>query len=266
MNKLDKFEEFWEIYPRKIAKIAARKLWVRCVIKMKLDPEAIIVGARRYAAEKSGSEQTFIAHPSTWLSQQRWTDAPGAPPQSDLGSPKLRDDRALRVIQETILATDIRKKIMERTRWESWSLLEEAADRLNCPPRELWGCIEVDVWRRAWKFALAEAAGGEPAPESIKPTKEDWLSAKERVESRGRHMAGLRNKQWSPLQPAPIIRTEKEEGPNAANHPGTEISSVAREAPRLDRGLGREHPHVGRPAEDPQVVGDQDGDIPAGLT
>jgi len=52
MNKLDKFEEFWEIYPRKIAKIAARKLWVRCVIKMKLDPEAIIVGARRYAAEK----------------------------------------------------------------------------------------------------------------------------------------------------------------------------------------------------------------------
>jgi len=65
------FDEFWQIYPKRVAKGAARKAWDKAV---KTTPaEAIIKGAQRYASDLS-REDRFTAHPATWLNQERWGD------------------------------------------------------------------------------------------------------------------------------------------------------------------------------------------------
>ncbi|MBR9765907.1 MAG: helix-turn-helix domain-containing protein [Rhodobacteraceae bacterium] len=70
----DRFPDFYEAYPRKIARGNAEKAWAKAV-KSAL-PQEIIDGARRYAAlcRQKGTEAQFIAHPATWLNAQRWAD------------------------------------------------------------------------------------------------------------------------------------------------------------------------------------------------
>jgi uncharacterized protein YdaU (DUF1376 family) len=69
------FDEFWMAYPRKTGKKPALKQWQR----IKPDPEltqAIVSSVRRHVESrdwlKDGGQ--FIPHPSTFLSQERWTD------------------------------------------------------------------------------------------------------------------------------------------------------------------------------------------------
>jgi hypothetical protein len=70
---VDRFDEFWKTYPRREAKQAAIKAWAKAV--QSTDPETIIEGARRYADDPN-REPEFTAHPTTWLNQGRWEDAP----------------------------------------------------------------------------------------------------------------------------------------------------------------------------------------------
>ncbi|TDB83414.1 hypothetical protein E1264_28460 [Actinomadura sp. KC216] len=71
----DRFPEFWDAYPRRIAKGAARKAWAKA-IKNGADPEEIIWGARRYATDprRTTADIRYTAHASTWLNAERWTD------------------------------------------------------------------------------------------------------------------------------------------------------------------------------------------------
>jgi hypothetical protein len=64
------FEEFWQAYPRKLAKGNARKAWDAAV--KKADPDSIIVGAIHYA--KNVTDPKFTMHPATWLNAERWLD------------------------------------------------------------------------------------------------------------------------------------------------------------------------------------------------
>ena len=72
----DAFHFFWEIYPIKIAKASAVKAWDKAI--QKENPQIIIEGAKRYAADPNRNE-TFTAYPATWLNQQRWNDEPLPP-------------------------------------------------------------------------------------------------------------------------------------------------------------------------------------------
>ena len=66
------FDDFWKIYPRRVAKISARNAWDRA---MKLTtPEHIISAAKRYADERRGKDAQYTAHPATWLNGGRWDD------------------------------------------------------------------------------------------------------------------------------------------------------------------------------------------------
>lgn len=67
------FDEFWTVYPRKVAKGAARKAWPKAV-EAACGVEPIIEGARRYAIERDGEDPKFTAHPATWLRAERWAD------------------------------------------------------------------------------------------------------------------------------------------------------------------------------------------------
>ena len=71
---LTRFDEFWVVYPRKVEKAEAKKVWA----KLKLDTvaDAVIAGAKRYAAEVSGKDQQYTKHATTWLNRRCWEDEP----------------------------------------------------------------------------------------------------------------------------------------------------------------------------------------------
>lgn len=67
------FNLFWAIYPRKEAKGAARTAFQKAAKKASV--QDIIEGAKRFASDPNRQPE-FTAHASTWLNQERWTDAP----------------------------------------------------------------------------------------------------------------------------------------------------------------------------------------------
>jgi hypothetical protein len=69
------FENFWEAYPRKIAKGAAAKAWPAALRRCGGDPALIIKGAEAFGAQP-GREDKFTPYPATWLNADRWLDEP----------------------------------------------------------------------------------------------------------------------------------------------------------------------------------------------
>jgi hypothetical protein len=76
MTAIEVFDQiFWPEYPRKVAKIAARRAWERLKLKDTDDAEmaAIMGGLRRdIASEWKGRDQQTIPHAATWINQRRW--------------------------------------------------------------------------------------------------------------------------------------------------------------------------------------------------
>lgn len=80
---LERFDEFWEAYPRKTGKENARKAWA----KIKPDDSLVneILNAVRSQArtdqwQRDGGQ--YIPHPATWLNGKRWED------EVHVGAPK----------------------------------------------------------------------------------------------------------------------------------------------------------------------------------
>lgn len=67
------FDEFWSIYPRKVAKAVARKSWQRLTEAQQLMAAKAISAHCEYWRVKE-TELEFIPHASTWLNQERWED------------------------------------------------------------------------------------------------------------------------------------------------------------------------------------------------
>jgi len=86
------FQAFWQAYPRRIGKGAARTAFTKA---LKLSPaNDIIQGAIAYAAhcEEMGTEKQYIPHPSTWLNAERWED--------DLESEKVETKKTIGWLNE----------------------------------------------------------------------------------------------------------------------------------------------------------------------
>lgn len=71
----DGFERFWELYPRKEGKKAARKAWDR----LKVGPDLMDQIMQSLHKQKTSDQWTrdggqFIPHPATWLNGERWKD------------------------------------------------------------------------------------------------------------------------------------------------------------------------------------------------
>lgn len=79
----DLFPEFWDAYPRKVAKAGAQRAWVRAA--KKADPAVILAGLRRHLPVWAKGDPKFIPHAATWLNDERWSD--------DLGVTRPRDSR-----------------------------------------------------------------------------------------------------------------------------------------------------------------------------
>lgn len=75
------FDEFWSVYPRRVAKLAAIRMYRRAV--KKTAPATVIAAARRYADERIGQDPAFTKHPATWLNGGCWDDE--ATPRRSVG-------------------------------------------------------------------------------------------------------------------------------------------------------------------------------------
>lgn len=71
----ERFNRFWEVYPKKVGKGAARKSWDKCRPSEELT--ARMIAAVRQQAQsdqwrRDGGQ--YIPNPATWLNQERWED------------------------------------------------------------------------------------------------------------------------------------------------------------------------------------------------
>ena len=89
------FEQFWSLYPRKIAKGAALKAWTRLTpIKQQQALEALPNHVKYWQLKQT--EKEYICHASTWLNQWRWMD------ELDLTPKKEKQDMSWMVTNEGI--------------------------------------------------------------------------------------------------------------------------------------------------------------------
>jgi len=77
-GELDRFEEFWQVYPRHVSKSNARKAWVKIISKRWVyDVQDYIIAAVKNQKESNlhlKREEQFIPHAATWLNGERWLD------------------------------------------------------------------------------------------------------------------------------------------------------------------------------------------------
>lgn len=70
-----RFDEFWDAYPKKIGKGAAKKSWDKLRPSQKLFDEIMLAIAEQKESDQWNRERgQFIPNPSTWLNQERWED------------------------------------------------------------------------------------------------------------------------------------------------------------------------------------------------
>lgn len=85
------FEQFWDWYPRKVGKEAAKKAWDKA--RTKTDQQNILDGIERYRLDPNLPAKEFIPHPATWLNEGRWDDEP-LPIRAGRDTPQRMDHSA----------------------------------------------------------------------------------------------------------------------------------------------------------------------------
>ena len=67
------FNEWYEMYPRKVAKKVAQKAWARLTEPEKREAMEALPNHIKYW-KLQGTDKEFIPHPATWLNQGRASD------------------------------------------------------------------------------------------------------------------------------------------------------------------------------------------------
>jgi hypothetical protein len=75
------FEQWWELYPRKVARTGAAKAYDRVIKSKQATPSELLAGVIRYAQERKGQDPKYTKHATTWLSQGCWEDETAIPAQ-----------------------------------------------------------------------------------------------------------------------------------------------------------------------------------------
>lgn len=67
----DPFADFWLLYPRRVAKLAARKAWAKISPDLYAEILTTLVAWRQVWRDK---DPEFLPYPATWLNGERWED------------------------------------------------------------------------------------------------------------------------------------------------------------------------------------------------
>jgi hypothetical protein len=68
------FDDFWQAYPRKVGKAAARKAWAKHSCGDKFDAIIAALRAQKQQAAWTKDGGQYVPHASTWLNGERWED------------------------------------------------------------------------------------------------------------------------------------------------------------------------------------------------
>ena len=71
MTNKEKFNKFWSLYPRKVAKIVAERRWKKLSNK---DIDEIFKIYHEHLIRCRYKDIQYVPHPATWLNQRRWED------------------------------------------------------------------------------------------------------------------------------------------------------------------------------------------------
>ncbi|SRR5216684_3965739 len=93
---LNWFEEFWNKYPRRIAKKDAARALDKVRRSGEVEFQALLKAVENFARSVKGKDPQYIPHPATWINGGRWDDELG-PPSVDNGSWRIE-----RAVQETM--------------------------------------------------------------------------------------------------------------------------------------------------------------------
>ncbi|MEQ7847741.1 hypothetical protein [Nocardioides kribbensis] len=85
----DRFEEFWNVYGKKVKRVDAVRKWSKALAKKGVTADLLIAAAGEYVAYEREHNQggRYIADPSSWLHGERWNDerASRQPPATHQG-------------------------------------------------------------------------------------------------------------------------------------------------------------------------------------
>jgi hypothetical protein len=70
------FEEFWNIYPKKVDKGKALTAWNKLCRKNLVTLREIKLAIHNQKKSERWQDKTYIPHPATWVNQSRWLDDP----------------------------------------------------------------------------------------------------------------------------------------------------------------------------------------------
>ena len=84
------FDRFWQAYPVKVGKGAARRKFESKKCSAIIEQLLAAIEHQRSSHDWTKDDGQYIPHPSTWLNQERWTDEGRAP----VSKRKLRFDKA----------------------------------------------------------------------------------------------------------------------------------------------------------------------------
>jgi hypothetical protein len=69
----DNFDAFWQLYPRRVCKLAAERAWARITPTERIEAlRAIRAHVDQWLRE--GREYVHIPHAATWINGKRWLD------------------------------------------------------------------------------------------------------------------------------------------------------------------------------------------------
>ena len=71
-DKSGEFDTFYDLYPKKVNKKAAKARWVTA-IKV-TDPAVILAGIQAQLPQMKTTEERFIPAPDVWLNKGKWAD------------------------------------------------------------------------------------------------------------------------------------------------------------------------------------------------
>ena len=88
-NQTEAFEQFYQAYPRKKSKDAARRRWDKLNVTPALFAE-IMQGLENAKKQKVWRDIQFIPYPATWLNSGGWKDEPDTPQQPQPNTPEQK--------------------------------------------------------------------------------------------------------------------------------------------------------------------------------
>src|SRR5574343_1375842 len=97
------FDDFWTLYPKRVARKDAVKAWTRMTLADRVDALVALVDWRRVWLARG--EMEYVPHPATWLNGERWTDelpVDCAPRHASHAPAKPQDDAPRGAMPESV--------------------------------------------------------------------------------------------------------------------------------------------------------------------